>query len=156
MLLPSFLAIFFIMIAPFCNVIVFGGGGNEEIRQDNSNAELFGAKDEQNQMTNLHKSLNKLAEFEEDILQEFKNYEICPSKGVDNKKEREFILLCGSVKSLEKIFANIEKKLEKVGEPIQPFFVTIRHKLSWFFNSSKLTSKPNWKESDNKVGEERD
>jgi hypothetical protein len=73
------------------------------------------------------------------VLQEFKNYEICSSKQsketrdnmetIDKKTEAFSLksiksILCGSVKSLGKIFANFTKKFEE-GD----FFARIRNKI---------------------------
>jgi hypothetical protein len=112
------------MIAPFDNVVfgVGGGGRDTEAKHSvNVNTNAIGAKDEQNQRANLFTSLNKLYQFEEEILLQFKNYEICSAaEGIDEKmddnKEEVKSILCGSVISLDKIFSNFSKKFEEGGE----------------------------------------
>jgi hypothetical protein len=97
-----------------------------------------------------------LADFIENILIQLSD-EICPSKGSDKKKPMEFILLCGSAKSLKNICKNLSKKIEKVGEE-SGALATIRRKLSGLVDiisrSSILTSKQKGKQLDNKVSEE--
>jgi hypothetical protein len=119
-MLLSFFAVL-IMIVPFGNV-VFGAGGNEENHSVSGSAHAFGARDEQKQRENLLKSDDMLCDFEKKIL-ELTKYGICSSAEganekmgkVDNRKEIKSIF-CGSVKSLDDIFANFSNKFHKGGE----------------------------------------
>lgn len=130
--------------------------GNDEEYSVNANASAFGGEDETNQRENLHKASGMLADFIENILIQLSD-EICPSKGSDKKKPMEFILLCGSAKSLKNICKNLSKKIEKVGEE-SGALATIRRKLSGLVDiisrSSILTNKQKGKQLDNKVSEE--